>query len=174
MAKKTNTQVTAPITPFAFPGNTQIDRIGRYLVSGKSITQDIALRQFKCTRLSAMIFSLRKKHFMNVVKTTVKSKEGRPVAKYSLDLTAPTLIQYVPKQYEYNKQVAKKELSEQELAIVKYLQAGHRISSLVAYPQFGTCRRLSARIFNIRKHGYVIKSERKRSKNKKVYAEYWM
>jgi len=58
----------------------------------------------------------------------------------------------------------------QNKEIIRYLTKGNKLSPLEALERFG-CFRLSARILELRKKGFNIKTEYV-TKNKKTYAEY--
>ena len=60
----------------------------------------------------------------------------------------------------------------QEERIIKYLEAGNRLTPIDALNYF-RCMRLAPRIHELRNKGYRIKSEMV-SKNGKHYAEYWI
>lgn len=62
---------------------TQRAKVRAYLESGKSLTSWEAIEMFHCTRLSAVIFSLKNDHKMNVV-TEMVSGDGVRYAKYIL------------------------------------------------------------------------------------------
>lgn len=63
--------------------DTQRAKVRAYLESGKSITSWEAIEMFHCTRLSAVIFSLKNDHNMNIV-TEMVSGDGVRYAKYIL------------------------------------------------------------------------------------------
>ena len=58
----------------------------------------------------------------------------------------------------------------QNKEIIRYLTKGNKITPIEALNRFG-CFRLSARILDLRKLGFDIKTEYV-TKNKKTYAEY--
>jgi hypothetical protein len=58
----------------------------------------------------------------------------------------------------------------QNKEIIRYLTKGNKLSPLEALERFG-CFRLSARILELRKKGFDIKTEYV-TKGKKTYAEY--
>ena len=63
--------------------DTQRAKVKAYLESGKSITSWDAIEMFHCTRLSAVIFSLKNDYGMNIVAEMV-SGDGVRYAKYFL------------------------------------------------------------------------------------------
>lgn len=63
--------------------DTQRAKVKAYLESGKSITSWEAIEMFHCTRLSAVIFSLKNDYGMNIVAEMV-SGDGVRYAKYFL------------------------------------------------------------------------------------------
>lgn len=63
--------------------DTQRAKVKAYLESGKSLTSWEAIEMFHCTRLSAVIFSLKNDYNMNIV-TEMVSGDGVRYAKYML------------------------------------------------------------------------------------------
>ena len=59
------------------------ERVGRYLLKGKSITQLQALEMFGCMRLSARIHELRNEGW-DINKESVSLGNGKSVARYSM------------------------------------------------------------------------------------------
>ena len=63
--------------------DTQRAKVRAYLESGKAITSWEAIELFHCTRLSAVIFSLKNDYNMNIF-TEMISGDGVRYAKYIL------------------------------------------------------------------------------------------
>ncbi len=63
------------------------------------------------------------------------------------------------------------ETKSQEQQILDYLSTGHSLTPALAYELFGTLR-LSGRIFDLRKQGHDIRSERFTTKSGKHVANY--
>lgn len=68
--------------------NTYVYQVMQWLKSGKSITSKQAIDEFGCTRLAAVIATLKYKYELPIVtdEVTVRNRNGRNViiAKYSL------------------------------------------------------------------------------------------
>ena len=61
----------------------------------------------------------------------------------------------------------------QQDAILAYLRQGNSITPLEALERFG-CFRLGARVWDLKKQGFDIRSELVRSDNGKHFAKYWL
>lgn len=61
--------------------------------------------------------------------------------------------------------------TSQKLEVLKYLQAGNRISPIKAIAEFGE-HRLSARIFELRCEGHTIRGNWKKAWSGRKYMEY--
>lgn len=61
----------------------------------------------------------------------------------------------------------------QRQQIAAYLMAGHRITPLEALNKFGSLR-LSAVIFDLKKQGYKINSDKEKMPNGKWVGVYWI
>lgn len=59
----------------------------------------------------------------------------------------------------------------QEKAILRWLRSGNRITPLEALKRFGTLR-LGARIYDLRRNGYNIKTDRVKTRGGAVVASY--
>lgn len=64
-------------------------------------------------------------------------------------------------------------METQTLLILDYLRCGFRLSPILALNLFG-CFRLSARIYDIKKMGYIVKKSVITENNGKRFAEYYM
>jgi hypothetical protein len=61
----------------------------------------------------------------------------------------------------------------QEQQILAHLKAGHRLTRLEALTRFG-CIHIGARVFDLRKAGWDIRTERVKTKTGKRVVEYYL
>jgi hypothetical protein len=62
---------------------SQIEQVLTYLKKGNSITSLEAIHKFRCTRLSAVIYSLREQGY-TIIAQNLLGKNGKRYAEYTL------------------------------------------------------------------------------------------
>lgn len=128
---------------------TQRAKVRAYLESGKSLTSWEAIEMFHCTRLSAVIFSLKNDHKMNIV-TEMVSGDGVRYAKY--------ILKADPK--------LKGEIKD-------YLSRGNYLTKEVAEQVFD-CKYLNVLIAELREEGLNIIEESVRPLCGKKFTRYYV
>lgn len=128
---------------------TQRAKVRAYLESGKSLTSWEAIEMFHCTRLSAVIFSLKNDHKMNIV-TEMVSGDGVRYAKY--------ILKADPK--------LKGEIKD-------YLSRGNYLTKEVAEQVFD-CKYLNVLIAELREDGLNIIEESVRPLCGKKFTRYYI
>lgn len=128
---------------------TQRAKVRAYLESGKSLTSWEAIEMFHCTRLSAVIFSLKNDHKMNIV-TEMVSGDGVRYAKY--------ILKADPK--------LKGEIKD-------YLSRGNYLTKEVAEQVFD-CKYLNVLIAELREDGLNIIEESVRPLCGKKFTRYYV
>lgn len=111
---------------------THIENIKRHLNNGRSITSWDAIQLYHCTRLSAVIYSLKERHDMLIASETITSEDGARFSRYW--------------------QVA---YPDSKKAIKDYLLQGNSIDTKLAQDKF-YCDHLAVVIDELRKEGMNI------------------
>lgn len=114
---------------------THIENIKRHLNNGRSITSWDAIQLYHCTRLSAVIYSLKERHNMLIASETITNEDGARFSRYW--------------------QVA---YPDSKKAIKEYLLQGNSIDTKIAEDKF-YCDHLVVVIDELRKEGMNICQE---------------
>lgn len=112
--------------------STHIENVKNHLNSGLSITSWEAIEMYHCTRLSAVIYSLKDRHDMLIVSEMINGEDGVRFAQYH--------------------QVSSSKTKEE---IKNYLLEGNSITSSIALTKFG-CDHLRVVVRDLQNEGLRI------------------
>ncbi len=112
--------------------STHIENVKNHLNNGLSITSWEAIEMYHCTRLSAVIYSLKDRHDMSIVSEMISNEDGTRFARYH--------------------QVAKSGTKEE---IKNYLMMKGEITSIIARDMFN-CDHLKVVIRDLNNDGMKI------------------
>lgn len=114
---------------------THIENVKNHLNSGRSITSWEAIELYHCTRLSAVIYSLKDRYYMLIASERITTDEGTNFSRY-------WQVAYPDSKY----------------AIKEYLLQGNSIDSNLAWDKF-YCDHLAVVIKELRKEGVDVDQE---------------